>query len=76
MEIGGKKRVMWKAHYSVSISASHTSGQMYDPDSISRHFYTTAILAAVMPITFIEGVAKFLTLLQRGCKLVQLVVVV
>jgi len=48
---------------------------MYDRDSISRHCYTTAIPVAVMSITVIEGVATFLTLLQRGCKLVQLVVV-
>jgi hypothetical protein len=48
---------------------------MYDPDNISRHFYTTAITVAVMSIKVTEGVAKFLTLLQRGCKLVQLVVV-
>jgi hypothetical protein len=66
---------MWKEHESVSVSASHTCGQMYDHDSIRRHFYTTATTVAVMSITFIEGVAKFLSLLQRGCKLVQLVVV-
>jgi hypothetical protein len=48
---------------------------MYDPDSISSHFYTTAITVAVMTITVIEGVAKFSTLLQRRCKLVQLEVV-
>jgi hypothetical protein len=55
----------------------HTSGQMYDPDSIIRHFCTTAIqvIVTVMSITVIEGVAKFLTLLQRRCNLVQLVVV-
>jgi len=50
---------------------------MYNPDSTGRHFYTTAIrvTVAVMPFTVIEGVAEFLTLLQRGCKLVQLLVV-
>ena len=48
---------------------------MYDLDSISHHFYTTAITVAVMSNTVIEGAAKFLTLLQRGCKLFQLLVV-
>jgi hypothetical protein len=47
---------------------------MYDRDSISRHCYTTTITVAVMSITVIEGVAIFLTLLQRECNLVQLVV--